>query len=71
MDARKAFDVLCHLGLLREMNKAGFERDSWRFFLNWCTDLTSKIKWNGLAAITHNCRKTGCASRRNLVTLRL
>lgn len=25
MDVRKAFDVLWHLGLLREMNKAGFE----------------------------------------------
>ena len=48
MDARKAFDVLWHLGLLREMNKAGFEGDNWRFFENWYTDLTSKIKWNGL-----------------------
>ena len=48
MDARKAFDVLLHLGLLREMNKAGFEGDNWRFFENWYTDLTSKIKWNGL-----------------------
>ena len=48
MDARKAFDVLLHLGLLREMNKAGFEGDNWRYFENWYTDLTSKIKWNGL-----------------------
>jgi hypothetical protein len=48
MDVRKAFDVLWHLGLLREMNKAGFEGDNWRFFENWYTDLTSKIKWNEL-----------------------
>ena len=48
MDARKAFDVLWHLGLLREMNKAGFEGDNLRFFENWYTDLTSKIKWSRL-----------------------
>jgi len=48
MDARKAFDVLWHLDLLREMNKSGFEGDNWRFYENWYTDLTSKIKWNGL-----------------------
>ena len=29
MDVRKAFDVLWHLGLLREMNKARFEGDNW------------------------------------------
>ncbi|VDI12486.1 Hypothetical predicted protein [Mytilus galloprovincialis] len=47
MDARKAFDILWHLGLLREMHKTGLEGNNWLFFENWYTELTSKVKWKG------------------------
>ncbi|CAC5364281.1 unnamed protein product [Mytilus coruscus] len=47
MDERKAFDILWHLGLLREMHKTGLEGNNWLFFENWYTELTSKVKWKG------------------------
>ncbi|CAG2239510.1 unnamed protein product [Mytilus edulis] len=47
MDAKKAFDILWHLGLLREMYNFGLHGDNWLFFKNWYEEVTSKIKWNG------------------------
>ena len=47
MDARKAFDVLWHMGLLKEMNKFGLHNNNWLFFHNWYENVTSKIKWHG------------------------
>ncbi|CAC5358563.1 unnamed protein product [Mytilus coruscus] len=47
MDAKKAFDILWHLGLLREMYNLGLRGDNWLFFKNWYEEVTSKIKWNG------------------------
>ena len=47
MDARNAFDVLWHMGLLKEMNKFGLHNNNWLFFQNWYENATSKIKWHG------------------------
>ncbi|CAC5401571.1 unnamed protein product [Mytilus coruscus] len=47
MDARKAFDILWHLGRLREKHKTGLEENNWLFFENLYTELTSKVKWKG------------------------
>ncbi|CAG2256236.1 unnamed protein product [Mytilus edulis] len=44
MDARKAFDILWHLGLLREMHKTGFEGNNW--LLVYGIDF-KKVKWKG------------------------
>ncbi|CAC5381939.1 unnamed protein product [Mytilus coruscus] len=48
MDARKAFDIVWHLGLMREMHKFGLMRDNWLFLKKWYENLKSKIKWKGL-----------------------
>ncbi|CAG2206286.1 unnamed protein product [Mytilus edulis] len=48
MDARKAFDIVWHLGLMREMHKFGLTGDNWLFFKRWYENLKSKIKWKGL-----------------------
>ena len=45
MDSRKAFDVVWHSGLFREMFKFGLTGHNWLFFNNWYKGLTSKIKW--------------------------
>lgn len=47
MDAKKAFDVLWHTGLLRQMFNFGIEGNNWLFFEEWYKNVTSKIKWNG------------------------
>ncbi|CAC5413140.1 unnamed protein product [Mytilus coruscus] len=48
MDARKTFDIVWHLGLMREMHKFGLTGDNWLFFKKWYENLKSKIKWKGL-----------------------
>ena len=47
MDARKAFDILWHSGLLRQMFNFGIKGNNWLFFQEWYTNVTSKINWNG------------------------
>lgn len=46
-DAKKAFDIVWHEGLFREMNKIGIEGDNWLLFKEWYTDLNTRIKWDG------------------------
>ncbi|CAG2215102.1 unnamed protein product [Mytilus edulis] len=48
MDARKAFDIVWHLGLMREMHKFGYTGDNWLIFKRWYENLKSKIKFKGL-----------------------
>ncbi|VDI77462.1 Hypothetical predicted protein [Mytilus galloprovincialis] len=48
MDARKAFDIVWHLGLMREMNKFGLTGGNWLVFKRWYANLKSKIKWKWL-----------------------
>ncbi|VDI37461.1 Hypothetical predicted protein [Mytilus galloprovincialis] len=43
-DAKSAFDVVWHDGLLREMNKAGLCGDNWLLFKDWYNVLNSNIK---------------------------
>lgn len=50
MDARKAFDVVWHDCLFRDMFKFGISGDNWLFFQKWYDGLTSKIRWNGCVA---------------------
>ena len=45
MDAKKAFDIVWHAGLLREVHKFGMEGDNWLFFKRWYDNVTSKVKW--------------------------
>lgn len=47
-DAQKAFDVVWHNGLMREMYKIGVTNDNWLLFQDWYNKLSSKIKWQGL-----------------------
>ncbi|XP_033739065.1 uncharacterized protein LOC117326426 [Pecten maximus] len=47
MDAKKAFDILWHAGLLREMYNFGLTGDNWTFFKNWYEDVTSRINGKG------------------------
>ncbi|VDI18845.1 Hypothetical predicted protein [Mytilus galloprovincialis] len=44
MDAKQAFDILWHLGLLREMYNFGLHGDNWLFFKHWYEEVTSKNK---------------------------
>ncbi|CAG2194397.1 unnamed protein product [Mytilus edulis] len=44
-DAKSAFDVVWHDGLLRENNKAGLCGDNWLLFKDWYKGLNSNIKW--------------------------
>jgi hypothetical protein len=34
-DAQKAFDIVWHAGLMREMNKIGMSDDNWLLFQQW------------------------------------
>ena len=51
-DAQKAFDIVWHAGLMREMNKIGMSDDNWLLFQQWYTNLSSKIKWQGMMSRT-------------------
>ncbi|VDI37463.1 Hypothetical predicted protein [Mytilus galloprovincialis] len=51
-DAKSAFDVVWHDGLLREMNKAGLCGDNWLLFKDWYKGLNSNIKWQGQTSRT-------------------
>jgi hypothetical protein len=43
-DAQKAFDIVWHAGLMREMNKIGMSDDNWLLFQQWYKSLSSKNK---------------------------
>jgi len=51
-DAQKAFDIVWHAGLMREMNKIGMSDDNWLLFQQWYKNLSSKIKWQGMMSRT-------------------
>ncbi|VDI51592.1 Hypothetical predicted protein [Mytilus galloprovincialis] len=46
-DAKKAFDIVWHAGLFREMHKMNISGDNWLLFRAWYEDLTTKVKWEG------------------------
>lgn len=46
-DAKKAFDVVWHEGLFREIFKMNIIGDNWLLFKEWYRNLTTKIKWEG------------------------
>ena len=48
-DAQKAFDIVWHAGLMREMNKIGMLDDNWLLFQQWYKSLSSKIKWQRMS----------------------
>ncbi|VDI84035.1 Hypothetical predicted protein [Mytilus galloprovincialis] len=51
-DAKSAFDVVWHDGLLREMNKVGLCGDNLFFLKDWYKGLNSNIKWLGQTSRT-------------------
>ncbi|CAC5371843.1 unnamed protein product [Mytilus coruscus] len=51
-DAKSAFDVVSHDGLLRQMNKADLCGVIWLLFKDWYKGLNSNIKWQGQTSRT-------------------
>lgn len=47
IDAKNAFDVVWHNGLLREMYKVNLIGDNWLLFKAWYENLRTRIKWQG------------------------
>jgi hypothetical protein len=45
MDARKAFDVVWHTGLFRDLYTFGITGDNWLFFKQWYDNVASKVRW--------------------------
>ncbi|CAG2242211.1 unnamed protein product [Mytilus edulis] len=46
-DAQKAFDIVWHDGLFREMFKCNIVGDNWLLFKEWYNNVQTKIKWQG------------------------
>ena len=45
MDARKAFDMVWHTGLFRDLYTFGITGDHWLFFKHWYDNVASKVRW--------------------------
>jgi hypothetical protein len=45
MGARKAFDVVWHTGLFRDLYIFGITGDNWLFFKHWYDNVASKVRW--------------------------
>jgi hypothetical protein len=45
MDARKAFDVVWHTGLFRDLYTFGITGDNWLFFKHRYDNVASKVRW--------------------------
>ena len=45
MDARKAFRVVWHTGLFRDLYTFGITGDNWFFFKHWYDNVASKVRW--------------------------
>ena len=45
MDARKAFDLVWHTGLFRDLYTFGITGDNWLFFKHWYENVASKVRW--------------------------
>ena len=45
MDARKAFDVVWHTGLFRDLYTFDITGDNWLFFKHWYDNVASKVRW--------------------------
>ena len=46
-DAKKAFDIVWHKGLFREVYKMNISGDNWLIFKEWYKDVSTKVKWEG------------------------
>jgi hypothetical protein len=46
-DAQKAFDIVWHDGLFREIFKANITGNNWLLFKEWYNNMQTKIKWQG------------------------
>ena len=46
-DAQKAFDIVWHDGLFREIFKANITGSNWLLFKEWYNNMQTKIKWQG------------------------
>lgn len=46
-DAQKAFDIIWHDGLFREIFKANITGNNWLLFKEWYNNMQTKIKWQG------------------------
>ena len=44
-DAQKAFDIVWHDGLFREIFKANITGNNWLLFKEWYNNMQTKIKW--------------------------
>ena len=47
MDASKAFDLVCHPGLLNKLHDQGITGNLWNIYNNMYTNVTAQIKWKG------------------------
>ena len=47
MDASKAFDLVCHPGLLNKLHNQGITGNLWNIYNNMYTNVTAQIKWKG------------------------
>ena len=48
LDARKAFDVVCHASLLRKLHLQQIDKDIWCIIKDWYDGATSQVKWKGV-----------------------
>ena len=47
LDARKAFDVVCHSSLLRKLHLQQIDKEIWCIIKDWYDGATSQVKWKG------------------------
>ena len=47
LDARKAFDVVWHTGLLCSIHEQGVQGTTWQLFNDLYSDISSMVKWQG------------------------
>ena len=61
IDAQKAFDVVDHNSLLRNLYLDGIQVDDWRLILDMYSDCSSRVKWAILLSDRINLRQGLCS----------
>jgi hypothetical protein len=47
MDRSKALDIVDHSSALHTIHQQGMNGSLWSIISNACSDITSRVKWNG------------------------
>ena len=63
MDASKAFDVVCHQGMLNAAHKQGITGGLWNIYQDMYTNIQSSIKWKGEASASFSEGQGICLAR--------